>query len=460
LRKEWTLKRKLQKAIQRYHLEEIEWLKHRITEKKQIELFITEVLGYKVLPFHREMLEFQLRNKKTLILNFRGSGKTTICTISKALHSLVCNPNIRILLVSKTFTNAMAFLREIKSHIESNERFIEIFGNLVGDKKWDESEITIRTRKIPYKEATITTIGVEGTVESKHYDMIIIDDMVTEKNSFTAHNREKLATWYYKELLPCLLPDGELHIIGNRFHPEDLYGKFIENDFKDCHLIFQAEKDGKALWPEMYPISWLKKKKEEMGLANYLAQYQNDCSIIDGEVFTLRSCQRIFSVPKNLNYYMGIDLAISLKNYADYFAIVIIGKDEDKYYVVDHWKGKINFHVQTEKIIQYYKKWDCVRAAIEVNSYQKAQYQNLKKYHDIELLPVFQKYDKMSRMLRLSTKFEAGKVFFLPGNEDVIEEVTKFPKAKNDDLLDALELAIKASTKGKILSQRDEPGLI
>jgi len=155
-----------------------------------------------------------------------------------------------------------------------------------------------------------------------------------------------------------------------------------------------------------------------------------------------------------------LDLAISLKRYADYFAFVVVGFDGDKYYVVDHYRSKISFHLQTEKIIQYHRKLDCIRSAIEINSYQRAQYQNLKKYHQIDLLPVFQKHDKMSRMLRLSAKFEARQMFFAPGNENVIEEVVRFPRGKHDDLLDALELAIRASRKRKHLLPREEPSLI
>jgi len=303
-------------------------------------------------------------------------------------------------------------------------------------------------------------MGVEGTVESKHYDMIICDDMVTEANSSSAYNRKRLETWYYKELLPCLLPEGKMIVVGNRFHPEDLYGHLMKSEMKDSYRIFPAIVDGHSLWPELYTIEWLEAKKQEMGIANFLAQFQNDCSVMYGEIFRLEQCQRVFSTPKNLDYYMGIDLAISLKRYADYFALVVVGVDGDKYYVVDHYRGKISFHFQTEKIIQYHRKWDCIRSAIEINSYQRAQYQNLKKFHQIDLLPVFQKHDKMSRMLRLAAKFEARQIFFAPGNENVIEEVVRFPRGKHDDLLDALELAIKASKKRKHLSPREEPSLI
>lgn len=73
------------------------------------------------------------------------------------------------------------------------------------------------------KEATVTAMGVGGPIISKHYDTIILDDIIDEENARTQEQREKMRVWYYKSLLPCLEPEGEIHILGTRYHPYDLY---------------------------------------------------------------------------------------------------------------------------------------------------------------------------------------------------------------------------------------------
>jgi hypothetical protein len=70
-------------------------------------------------------------------------------------------------------------------------------------------------------------MGVGGPIISKHYDVIILDDIIDEENARTEEQREKMRVWYYKSLLPCLEPYGEIHILGTRYHPYDLYHELL-----------------------------------------------------------------------------------------------------------------------------------------------------------------------------------------------------------------------------------------
>ncbi|MEZ4871309.1 MAG: hypothetical protein R2827_03480 [Bdellovibrionales bacterium] len=47
------------------------------------------------------------------------------------------------------------------------------------------------TRTSDNKEDTIETIGIGGALASKHYDLIIADDLIDEANSMTEGQREK-----------------------------------------------------------------------------------------------------------------------------------------------------------------------------------------------------------------------------------------------------------------------------
>lgn len=454
------------------------WLKKQILEYNRIDILAVAVLGMKAQPFHVALMKFQFTHPDNLQLVFRGAGKTSTCTVVKTIHLLLKNPNLRILLASKTSQNAEGFLTEIKNHFENNVLLGEIFGKYHDPRrnvKWDSREIVVLPRTSPNKEASVTCVGVEGTIVSKHYDVIICDDLVDEENSRTQYMRDKTKTWYYQTLLPTLEPPdsdvehrGELHRLGTRYHWADLYGHLMDNELKDHTQVIPAlDEMGRSPWPEKYPAAWFAKRKRESGLIIFNAQYQCNADAMKGEIFQYDHCQEVgpeeWPATSSLRVYMGVDLAISQKDTADKFAIVVIGvlPEIRAHYILDYFEGQLRFKAQTAKIVEYYTKWDPIRCMIETNQYQEAQYQTLKdEYPDIRLKEAHQDKDKISRAMKLSAIFEDGKVFFRKGQQaGLIEHLVLFPAFRYKDLFDAFDLAIRAS-RSKRKRTRREPGVM
>jgi phage terminase large subunit-like protein len=452
-----------------------QWLKKQILENNRIDLLASEILDYIIKPFHLSMMQFQFLHPDNLQLVYRGSGKTSICTICKSVHLLLKDPNLRILIASKTTGNAESFLKEIKAHFEKNEKLIEIFGPYYDkNRKWDNREIEIAQRTKITKESTITCIGVDGTIVSKHYDIIFSDDLVDQNNSLTEYMREKTKDFYYSAILPTLEPPdpnvphrGEHHRQGTRFHYNDLYGHLIENELKDHYQrIMGINKEGKTVWPEKHPPEWFEKQRKELGIIRFNAQYLCDAEAMKGKIFKYDDCQLIKreDLPKDLSYYMGVDLAIGEKEQNDNFVIVVIGKKEEYYYIVDFYEGQIRFSDQTRKIRDYYKRYDPIKAHIETNAYQEAQYQNLKdKYPDMRLKPKKQNKDKVSRAWKRSAEFDDKRVFVLdiPKSHQIIEHLVLFPDGPGSkDFFDAMDLAFSASKAKRRKRRNYEPGLL
>ncbi len=152
------------------------------------------------MPFHARWMQFRLENRETLILAPRGHGKSTILTVAYGLWRVVENPDRRLLVVSATAVQAVAFLREMRTHVERNPIFKRAFGNLIGEK-WTEGEIVLKTRRRIAKEATVTALGVGGPIIGRHYDIILLDDVVDEDSARTEHMREK--SWSGTEKSSC-----------------------------------------------------------------------------------------------------------------------------------------------------------------------------------------------------------------------------------------------------------------
>lgn len=460
------------------------WIRKQVLEFDRTDILTVVVLGLKIQPFHLALQQYQFANPDNLQLVFRGAGKSTTCTVVKAIHLLLKDPLLRILIASKTSQNSEGFLTEIKNHFEGNERLSEIFGPYYDQRrtpKWDNREIIVLPRtkskdsRARSREASITCVGVEGTIVSKHYDVIISDDLVDEENSRTEYMRDKTKTWYYQTLLPTLEPPdievchrGEHHRLGTRYHYADLYGHLSSNELKGHTQIIPAlDENGRSPWPDKYPAKWFLKRRKESGLIIFNAQYQCNTEAMKGEIFAYDYCQQVspkdWPNHRDLMVYMGTDLAISEKETADKFAIVVIGMvpDRSAFFVLDFYEGQLRFNAQTSKIIEYYRKWDPIRCVIETNQYQEAQYQNLKDRHpDMRLRPVKQDKDKITRAWKLSAYFEDKKMFFRKSVQDLlIEHIVLFPNHRYKDLFDAFDLAMKGC-KVKKRRKRKEPKVI
>ncbi len=459
-----------------------EQIKRQILVYNRVDILAEQVLGYTVKPFHLAMLRYQFVHRDNLQLAFRGAGKSTICTVTRAIFHILKNPNIRIMIASKTAPNAEGFLKEIKGHFESNDNLMEIFGEYYDPRlvnKWDNKEIEVLPKTSNTKEATITCVGVDGTIVSRHYDIILADDLVDEDNSRTEHMRNKTKIWYYKTLEPTLEPPdpevphrGEFHRLGTRYHYEDLYGHLIKNELKDSHHIIKAlNEKGQSPWHEKYPPKWFVEKRKKAGLIIFNSQYMCDTEAMKGEIFQYDDCQLIDSkdVPNDLSIYMGVDLAIKQSETSDNFVIVVIGVNHlFDIYFLDFLEGKYRFAAQTKKILEFNEEWSPNRIGIEINAYQEAQYQTLKDKEKeegvrIPMLPIVTSKDKISRAWKLTPYFEDKKVFFVKSNRIhiAIERLVLFPNGSGSkDLFDALDMSVSAAKRKKRRKRRKEPGLI
>jgi phage terminase large subunit-like protein len=379
-----------------------------------------------------------------------------------------------MLLASKTLQNSQDFLKEIKGHFESNQAFIEVFGNWVGKRQWDERSIEVAQRTKRDKEPTIMTVGADGAVASKHYDVIYADDLVEEENSRTEYMRRRLMNWFYAVLMPTLEPPdprvpvrGQLRVSGTRYNPEDLYNHLQKHEMRDSTLVIPAlSPTGESAWPSKFTASFLERKRETMGSILFNAQFQCDCEAMKGEIFSFEHFEREadadFPKPDACRVYMGVDLAIGEKQSNDLFALVVLGLKDDHYWVLDYEESRLRFNDQTSRILWYYQKYKPIWCAVETNAYQLSQLHNLKdREPTFRGLRVNTHKDKVTRAWKLTPYFESGKVHFRRSQTTIMERlVTRSAGVKKGwDLFDALDLAFSASVRRKP-RRRENLGLI
>jgi predicted phage terminase large subunit-like protein len=406
---------------------------------------MARLLGYEAATVHENMAR-SIQRSRSLVLAPRGFGKSTLLSVVRCIFELVRDPEIRILLVSCTRAQAEAFLREVRGHVEHNRGFRRIFGSVSG-AKWTARELIVNTRRKIRKEPTIFSTGTDCALVSRHFDLIICDDIVSEDNSRTESGREKLKTWFFKVLLPCLEPDARLALVGTRYHYRDLYGYLLGTEFIPHPIIIRAlDADGGSAWPEKFSAELLEKVRRESGTVIFNAQYQNDTTAMKGAVFREQWIRSYDAAPMSLRVYQGVDLAIAQHEHSDFFAIVTIGLDEwGNIYVLDCYHARLSFRGQTKAIMERFCRFDPIKVAIESNAYQAVQVEYLRELGMVRMQGVHTARDKLSRAWRLSAYFEDGRVLVGRNMHYLVEQLLTFPEGEHDDLFDALELAVSIS---------------
>lgn len=423
-------------------------LRRAILEYRRVDLLATKVLGYKVKPLHLKMQRHVVKNDRTLTLVFRGAGKTTTITVTNVIYNIIINPDVRVLIASKTHTFAKGILSEIKGHFEKNQTLIELFGPFESEQwSWGKEALSVAKRTRIGKEPTINTLGLESQVIGWHYDRIYADDLVDDKNARTAMMREKTHTFYYKHLYPTLEPDGAMHVIGTRYHYEDLYKHLEQHEMEDSTLVIPIlNEEGQTPWPEKFTPEQVHKTKEAMGLAIFTTQMLCNAEALKGEIFDIDYmplCERD-DVPADGSTFVGVD--VSTGEGGDYFAIVAIVVKGSSFWVIDSWTGKLRFTRQAAKIKQWWDKHKPDKIAIEINGYQKVISQVMEENHpEVLVKKIHTKEDKATRGRRVAARLEEGKGKFLRGNEALTSQLVALPTGDNDDLFDALDHAITAA---------------
>jgi hypothetical protein len=203
-------------------------------------------------------------------------AKSTTITVNYALYQICRNPNIRILVVSKTQAMAQKFLLSIKNRL-THPRYQDLhlaFGPPGGFEKnsdsWKQDLIYLSSeaRNSGEKDPTVQAIGIRGHIYGARADLIIMDDCVDHTN---AHEYEKQIDWIQSEVMSRIDNDGgKLLVVGTRLRPKDLYSELRDPmRYPDetspwtyfaqpAVLEFSDEpKDWKTLWAKtnMPPVS-------------------------------------------------------------------------------------------------------------------------------------------------------------------------------------------------------------
>jgi hypothetical protein len=176
---------------------------------------------------HPAMTFEQNADNRVLINVPPEHAKSTVITINYVTYRVATDPNVRIIVVSKTQGMARKFLSAIKARLSHpNWTKMQVaFGPSGGYKSdstsWSADMIYLGAgRDSGEKDPTVQALGFGSQIYGARADLIILDDVVMNGN---AHEWEKQIEWLQKDVITRLGRHGKLLVVGTRVAPVDLY---------------------------------------------------------------------------------------------------------------------------------------------------------------------------------------------------------------------------------------------
>ena len=147
--------------------------------------------------------------------------------------------------------------------------------------------------------------------------------------------------------------------------------------------------------------------------------------------------------PSGLRVTMGVDLAISTRETADFTACVVVGtSSEGRRYVLDAVRTRAGFHEVLQFIQAVAQRWNPSAVFVEQVQYQAAVVSELLRKTSLPVRGIRPDRDKVTRFQPVAARYEQGLVIHTSGLPlDFERELLEFPYGRHDDFCDAQSLA-------------------
>lgn len=410
--------------------------------------------------YHFELCKALSDPKEQLleIIGFRGSTKTTLSSLALPLWAALTGRYKFIVIINDTAEQVRGNLYNIKTELENNKHIKKNFPDITLGETWSEYNLLLSNG--------VRIIGrsrgqnIRG-IRHKQYrpDLVIVDDPENLQQVKTKENRDKTEQWFNAEVIPAVQESGsKLIVIGNLLHNDGFMARLSKNSLFKVVNIPLIDENGNCTWLGKYPDqASLDRQRQKVGEIAWAREYL--LKIISPDEQVIKAVRYYNILPEVRTIAIGVDLAISKSETADYTSITTIAETVNgKYYVVENRRGRWNFN---ETMEQVYKVWcahkerfqgKTFKLGFEDVAYQKAAIEEFGRRYSIHPTPIKQHTDKRARLETLVPYFSNDQVFFAEkGQEQLVNEVLYFGVEPHDDCVDSFELAMR------LLINKDRP---
>jgi hypothetical protein len=195
-------------------------------------------------------------------------AKSTVITTNYVVWRICQDPSIRVLIISKTQSQAAKFLFAIKQRLAESKAYAELqrdFGPpggwAEGASSWTNTQIRVAGVDSGEKDFTCEAVGLGGQIYGTRTDLVIMDDCVDNTN----HQQFEAQIDWIQNIVGSRVADmgGRMLLVGTRMATVDLYSEILQPKYysdgkspwtyltQPAVLRFADDpKDWVTLWPE------------------------------------------------------------------------------------------------------------------------------------------------------------------------------------------------------------------
>lgn len=435
-------------------------------------IYFSDYLDTGLAPFHKEIINTLQRDDlhNYALAAFRSSGKSTIVSTAFILWEILGKHNKKfIVLISNTSRQSETHFQSIKESLERNELLKNDMGPFkeLADK-WNSSMIVFTNYKAKVMASSINE-SLRGIRYLKYRPQVIVcDDVETLEIIRSSEGKQKLNEWFDRDIKPLGTENTKVLVVGTFLTDGSLLEnlrvsineKTLDGVFHKFPIVIDDEILWKAKWPTFEDLNRLRTFRG-LDELTWQTEYLLNPWTGDNPVITKDMIHTYGLLPNSStlrNTYVGVDLAVTEKQSADYTAIVVCEEhyiDGEQYiYVLPQLINQRMAYPKTKDILfGIYTSLESDRKSpviiMEGNATLKGFAQDIKQEigRIIEFQPGNQ--DKEARLWRVSGYFANKRVFFpSSGAEPIIKQLLNFKLVKqHDDLIDALVMILSTASE-------------
>lgn len=430
--------------------------------------------------------------------------KSAICTELGGAWELIRNPNLKICIVNAVAEKAQEFMISIKLLFERNAFIAQLYPDCVpksNQPRWNNKEIVMANRTKIFREPSVYCIGVGGSSEGYHFDLIICDDLIgmSALNSTHQSGAEMMRTsnwfWTAEKTLVMSALTSRVIVIGTRYAIDDVYDTIIKRSYevvgypmdnykpnpKGNWKVYyrKAIENSVSIFPERCPLSMYEQLAED-DWWTYVTQFLNDpqqSGLAEFNTYEIKKCTMDYDntcdmwfikyfhngeyidIPLlNCDVLIAIDPAatekyISAKTSRTAVGVLATHSSGLKFFISVHADYVTPLRMfdwifgDADKFERFLRG-----AFLEANAgfkvlgpIIKEEMRRRKKYFHLDSSPAFGDKDARIRS-NLQPELEEGRIFVHEAYYDLVyEELRSFPQSQKKDILDMMSTAVSVS---------------
>jgi len=427
--------------------------------------------------------------KRLMVFLPPRSSKSVICSKLFPAWYVGRHPQHEILTVSHSDQLASDFGRSVRDLVN-----YDLFNTVFPDVQL-RSDVRAAGKWKTNQGGTYYAAGVRSQIAGRGAHVAILDDVMSEEDSFSETGRRYVKEWYPSGLRTRIMPNGSIVIINTRYHEDDLCGWLLrqesqvelENKWEVIKIPAWVDEPsskllnlpiGSSYFPEWKPSEILKNDEEEIKASNgsryWESLYMQNPVPDTGGIIKKKWIQWWdYDEPPACDYIIQTyDTAFSTKTTADFSVIQTWGIFEhmetdstgrenwvSNLILLGNEKGRFDYpalRMKAQELYDYHKPDVCI---IEKKASGQSLIQDLRRA-GLPVLDYIPDRDKTARVYAATPMMEAGRVWLPKGHEwsdDLYGEAITFPNARHDDQVDAMTMAIHYMKESWNLTHPDDP---